>query len=145
MKYTQEQFASRKLVWIALSDLFLDTDVTESYDYIVRECADSPYTVEELKFILTHEVAPAVSINLYSITGEWIGFDEEWLLQEIKKQIDINNNSLLYFIAKRIRNFGFNRYISGHWKELEPMITKKRTKSSRSDATLMKFSELPNQ
>jgi len=80
---TQEEIATRRPVWVALSDLFLDTDVRLSYSYIARTLAQSPFTIEQLDSIFEEEVSPVLAFNLCSIAGEWAGFDEEWLVSEI--------------------------------------------------------------
>lgn len=74
---------ARRAVWIAMSDLFLDTDVRLFYVDIARVCAESPYSQEELERIFREEVAPVVEPNLRSMAGEWAGFDEEWLVNTI--------------------------------------------------------------
>ncbi|MFT5046153.1 MAG: hypothetical protein ACI8UP_003132 [Porticoccaceae bacterium] len=38
----------------------MDTDVTLSYDYIARVCAESKYSVAELECMLFNEVVPAL-------------------------------------------------------------------------------------
>ena len=55
---------TRKPVWIALSELFLDVDPSLAYDYIARTLAASPYTLNELYAILCDEVAPLLKSNL---------------------------------------------------------------------------------
>ncbi|GGI93465.1 DUF7079 family protein [Shewanella gelidii] len=120
MDFTFEQIKSRKPVWIAFSDLFLDTDVTLIYDEIAQICSESEYSIAELKEILTEEVAPVVSGNLLSIAGEWAGFNEEWLVKQITKPKTIFKSKAFYFFKPR--NFGLNGYIRGHWKVLEPKI-----------------------
>ncbi len=120
MRFTLEQIQHRKPVWVVLSDLFLDTDVTLIYDEIAQVCADSDYSTVELKKILSEEVAPVVSSNLMCIAGEWAGFDENWLVEQITKKSTIKESKLFYFFKPR--NFWLNRYIRGHWKVLEPKI-----------------------
>lgn len=83
----EEIVAIRKPVWLALSDLFLDTDTRLSYAYIARTAATSPYSVEELGRILASEVAPVVQSNLDSVAGEWAGFHEEWLFESIAARL----------------------------------------------------------
>ncbi len=73
-------------VWLALSDLFLDTDTRLSFPYIARTLAASPFADHELEAIFQNEVAPAVEFNLFDIAGEWVGFDETWLIAEITKR-----------------------------------------------------------
>lgn len=72
------------MVWIALSDLFLDTDVTLFYDNIIRVIAKTDFTDEELAYILMNEVQPAFMVNLVDMAGEWLGFDEAWVIQRVE-------------------------------------------------------------
>jgi hypothetical protein len=81
--FDYEAVHERTPVWIALSDLYLDTDSRLSYAYIARTLAASKYKIEELHAILLEEVAPVVEFNLLQVAGEWAGFDEKWLLREI--------------------------------------------------------------
>jgi hypothetical protein len=81
--FDYETVHERTPVWIALSDLYLDTDSRLSYAYIARTLAASKYKIEELHAILLEEVAPVVEFNLLQVAGEWAGFDEKWLLREI--------------------------------------------------------------
>ena len=120
MDFTFEQIKLRKPVWVAFSDLFLDTDVTLIYSDIAQVCADSEYSAAELKEILFEEVAPVVSGNLMSIAGEWAGFNEDWLVKQITKPKTIFSSKVFYFLKPR--NFGLNRYIRGHWKVIEPKV-----------------------
>ena len=73
----------RRPVWLALSDLFLDTDVSLFQEANARLLAASPYSLEELDTILREEVYPACSFNPWSVAGEWAGewagFDPDWL------------------------------------------------------------------
>ncbi len=123
--FDEENLERRKAVWSALSDLFLDTDVSLSYEYIARICAESSFSLEELKEILENEVAPACSINLLSVAGEWTGFDEEWLESNIKKSIQAKHG-MFKKLLKPLKNIGFNTYIEHHWKKLELIIIEKR-------------------
>ena len=125
MKLSDSEIQEREPVWAAFSDLFLDTDVTLSYDYIVRECSKSDYSIEELNRILLEEVAPVVSSNLLSPAGEWSGFDEQWLSEEISKKVQ-SQSEILRVLFKPINNLGFKGYIGSHWRELKPRIIEAR-------------------
>lgn len=83
---SEAELAARRPVWIALSELFLDTDVRIWYVNILRALAASPYTEEQLRFILDNEVAPVLEGNLLSVAGEWAGFDESWLVGAIAER-----------------------------------------------------------
>ncbi|BDC51309.1 hypothetical protein F183_A36250 [Bryobacterales bacterium F-183] len=73
----------RHAVWVALADLFLDTDVRLHYVGIVRVLAASPYSIEELKRILDDEVTPALQHNLLQVAGEWAFFPEDWVIAQV--------------------------------------------------------------
>ncbi len=125
MEFTEDEIKFRKPVWIALSDLFLDTDVSLNYKYIVRACSESKYSTDELKEILENEVAPVVSINLWNVTGEWLGFDEKWLVESICKNIK-KGSIITDVLKKKFINFGFKGYIEEHWNNILPKINKAR-------------------
>ncbi|MEP7219544.1 MAG: hypothetical protein ABI876_11545 [Bacteroidota bacterium] len=78
------QINTRRPLWIALSELWLDTELDAGdLERIAHVMADSALTIEELRHVYLVEVAPVVSPNLLSPAGEWAGFDEEWLCSSI--------------------------------------------------------------
>jgi hypothetical protein len=77
---------SRRPVWEALSSLFLDTDTSLSRSWRAQLLANSPYSIAEIETILFDEVYPVCAGNLLQVSGEWAGFDPEWLEQEILKR-----------------------------------------------------------
>lgn len=79
----ESDLARRRPVWLALSDLFLDTDVNLARAGNVRTLAGSAYSLDELDRILRDEVYPACSFNLSLVAGEWAGFDADWLERRI--------------------------------------------------------------
>lgn len=84
MTLSNVDLANRRPVWLALSELFLDTHLSSSdLDRLATELAGSPYSIDELDAILLWEVYPACRGNLISLAGEWAGFDSEWLESRI--------------------------------------------------------------
>ncbi len=74
----------RRPVWLALSELFLDTSLTSAdVNRIAANLARSPYAIDELQRILLWEVYPACRSNRLWIAGEWMGFDPQWLERRI--------------------------------------------------------------
>ena len=120
-KLTNAEIAARRPVWVALSDLFLDTDVSLSYEYTAQICARSEYTLDELKQILINEVAPVVSVNLFSMAGEWAGFDEEWLVAGIRHKMN-SQSPCSKAMTKLFRRFVFKHYIHEHWRAVAQKI-----------------------
>lgn len=112
-------------IWIALSDLYLDTDVALSHDYIVRTLAAAPYSLEELHEMLMYDVHPALYPNLMSVAGEWAGFDEAWLVERIA------TTRRQPRWRRRISHW-FVRDIGTQWRTLVPMIRAARDSAARS-------------
>ena len=110
---------TRKPVWIALSELFLDTDPSLAYAYIARTLAASPYTLNELYAILCYEVAPLLKINLYAPAGVWEGFDEDWLVKKLTPGIN----------RKPWFSFGLPKAIQADWQETKRYIEIYRQKN----------------
>ena len=80
----QHQIERRRPLWIALSELWLDTELfSADLERIARVMADSGLTIKALREVYLLEVAPVVSRNLLVVAGEWAGFDEEWLCSRI--------------------------------------------------------------
>ncbi len=72
---TNDEIEARAPVWAALSNLFVDTDVSLLRDHIATELAASPYSDAELLQILRQEAGPTFFANLLSVAGEWVGWD----------------------------------------------------------------------
>ena len=82
------QIEKRRPLWIALSELWLDTELMPAdLEDIARIMADSDLTIKELREVYLVEVAPVVSPNLLTVAGEWAGFDEEWLCSQIMRNL----------------------------------------------------------
>lgn len=125
MPLSVEDLAARRPVWDALSELFLDTDVSIGRERRARQLAASPYPIEVLEAILRDEVFPICSWNLLSIAGEWRGFDLEWLEQKILARMKRR---------RRIR-LGFGHLLvtrSREWRRTRERIVVLRRSSSCS-------------
>ncbi len=78
------EIEKRKPVWSALSELWLDTELDEpSLRHIARVMYDSGYSLGELRYIHLDEVAHVVCFNLKTPAGEWVNFDDDWLIEQI--------------------------------------------------------------
>lgn len=112
MKIDQKEIERRKPLWVALSDLFLDTELDElDFIIIAEEMKKSGYPPEELHRILMEEVFPVCILNLHHPAGVWEGFDEDWLVERIlesKKPVEFKR-----FLHKR--NFGM---IKKEWENV---------------------------
>lgn len=76
---------SRLHAWQALSQFFLDTELTEaSLAWVASVMTQSPYTLDQLHSILWHELYPALRWNLRSMAGEWAGWTDEFLIEHVR-------------------------------------------------------------
>ncbi len=77
----------RRQLWIAMSNLWLDTALSESD---VRDIAatvrESGLSREELEVVFCDELAPFLGPNLLSPAGVWQGFDPDWVCNEAAKR-----------------------------------------------------------
>lgn len=77
----------KKLLWAALSNLCLDTEMQDfDYKYVARVIREQGFTVEEAERIAFEEVFPVLHGNLLSTAGVWTGFDPDWLAAEIERR-----------------------------------------------------------
>lgn len=66
-----EALAQRRLLWSAMSDFFLDTEVRWSVPFVGKVCAESGLDDDTLSSIFWCEVFPLAIFNLHDIAGEW--------------------------------------------------------------------------
>jgi hypothetical protein len=79
-RFDETWIAQRQPLWVALSELFLDTELTPAdRERIAQVMTDSGLSLRELRTVYAREVAPVVSANLCTVAGVWRGFDEAWL------------------------------------------------------------------
>lgn len=84
---SKSDLEDRKAIWIALSELYLDTELTVfEFKHIAKVITNSPFSLAEVKQINKNEVFPPLFPNLLSVAGEWTGFDEKWLIATISKK-----------------------------------------------------------
>lgn len=70
--------SERVAVWTSLSDLFLDTELSEGdLCCIAEKLRQFPYAPAEIEYILRNEVTPVFGSNLLSVAGEWTAWNEE--------------------------------------------------------------------
>ena len=81
---SEDEIERRLPVWMALSDLFLDTELDKAwYGAIAKRIAASRFTHDEVTAALWDDVFPALADNLRVPAGEWGCFDRDWLKTRI--------------------------------------------------------------
>lgn len=119
MSIADDDLAARRQVWVALSDLYLDTEVESLHEACAQVLADSPYTLHDLERMLREDVDPLLRRNLMVPAGVWDGFDADWLVARI-----LENQRKLRL--GRWFNPLFNGYADEIWRELQPRIVAAR-------------------
>ncbi|KAF1051566.1 MAG: hypothetical protein GAK43_02350 [Stenotrophomonas maltophilia] len=78
--------APREAVWLALSELWLDNELSAADSQAIVRCLRaSGLPLAELEAIYRCEVAPAVWLNQWVTAGVWEGFDPAWLFQRCRR------------------------------------------------------------
>ncbi|WP_156796086.1 DUF7079 family protein [Brevundimonas subvibrioides] len=83
-----EETARRAPLWVALSDLFLDTEIQAvHYEGILKAARSGGFEPNEVIGILNEEVAPVLGFNLMQIAGEWAMFDPDWVVSRVSARL----------------------------------------------------------
>lgn len=107
--------AERASIQIALAEAFVDSDV----DYASIAERIRGYDLKVVEDILYSEVAPVCFSNLETpVPPVWTGFQDEWLLTEIAKEISARETSWLRRSFDLLK-VTWLRYSYGYiWKEI---------------------------
>ena len=81
----------RYRAWIALSELYLDQELTDGdIARLAERLHATGYTIAQLRRIDEREVAPVLAGNLLSVAGTWAGFDTRELIADIEQRLADN-------------------------------------------------------
>ena len=97
----------RLRAWSALSELFLDIELSDSnFESIAVRLYQTGYSLVEIERIFWNEVYPILKFNLITVAGEWTFFSDEWLLLNLK--INQKNKRPFLFPANEIKSSWLN-------------------------------------
>ena len=103
--------SDRRPVWIALSELWLDTELSAAdLDRIAGVLRASPYSLEEIDAIHWEEVAPVVWVNALSVAGVWDAFDADWLAERCARAADRRGRWKERLVSRALRAWGHAEY-----------------------------------
>ena len=116
--------AERSKIWIALSDLYLDTELQEyTYRHIAKIIAESSYTLSQVRQIDKTEVFPVLYPNMLSSLGVWDGFHTTWLIETIQKKIAQEN--FLNRITRNLTYRLFKKTFAADWEKIRDALPRK--------------------
>ena len=122
MSVSDAPTAERIAVWLALSELWLDTYLSPAdLEQIALVLAASPFGLNELRWIHEAEVAPALSRNLRTTAGVWAGFEREWLVRECGSAAR-RSRSLGARLGRLLRQAHVRRHTLAAWRAIETRI-----------------------
>jgi len=109
-------------IQIALAEAFVDNEV--DYAYIAERVKS--YDLEIVEDILYSEVAPVCFGNLETpVPPIWTGFKDEWLLEEIEKELKARQKSRVRRAFDKFKILWL-RYSYGYiWKEISKNLNNK--------------------
>ncbi len=126
----------RRPVWIALADLWLDTEITEPMlRHIAGVLRASGYDRATLRAIYLYEVAPVVYRNLLSVAGVWGGFDEVWLCAEAERWVVRRKASWIVRRWLRLKKPLMTYATDAHWHILMNLLDAEEGGSSTAAAS----------
>lgn len=112
------EYATRHKLWLALSEIYLDTEISDRALLSIAEIAvEENVSFETLYKINKEEVFPVLFKNGLSVAGVWNGFDGEWLVKTISKSLKKSNWFLKKYNA--LKYILFSTLISISMKRLE--------------------------
>lgn len=113
--------ARRRPVWLALSELWLDTALSDAdLRRIAAVLHASGYSLAELRTIYLREVAPVVYLNTFTAAGVWAGFDADWLCEEAGRRAAARARvwDSPWNLRQRLRTYATTH----HWRRLEALL-----------------------
>jgi hypothetical protein len=117
MKHPKDDVPARTPVWDCLQMFFMDTDPALCLDHMAEVCAQSPYSILEIREILFNEVLPACRFNMFMFPApEWAGFATAWLVQRVLKKQRFGRRQPIFLRG----------YTTRWWARLEPLIAERR-------------------
>lgn len=69
---------------MCMAEHFLDTETRQEIPTTALACVEAGLTVQEARRIWRYEVSPALAFNLIDIAGEWAGWNQEKVVEEIE-------------------------------------------------------------
>jgi hypothetical protein len=121
--FSPAEIQARLPVWDAIADLFLDTVIdTPIREYVARELARSPFSLDELEAIYRYEVAPVVHANLKIVAGEWAGCGQEWLGEHIPAYLARRSRLARWWVGSRLGRWWRTSMTEADWQKVIRLV-----------------------
>lgn len=87
-----------------------------THRYIARTIIEAGYTLEEARMIDKVEVFPVLYDNRLQVIGDWMGWNEDWLVEAITQSLARENRVRRWGRALAYRLFG--GMTAGDWQQI---------------------------
>ncbi len=126
MNNPRDDLANRRVVWDAMSELYLDTQLeVHDHERIARVLNSSAYSLDELDRIMFGEVYPVLIANLWSVAGEWGEFDTDGLQSAVLDRLERRFKYPAVFMPGRY-------LVRGPWNTVKQMAARLPASRSKS-------------
>ena len=108
-------------VWCALAELFLDIELQPAgFARIAAMISQAGLSAGEAQKLLEEEVAPAFTLNLLGVAGEWTGWSGEFVKERVLAYLNAKaaQRAIARFRARQHRALYMNA-----WKEGKKRLT----------------------
>lgn len=123
MHQSHPDIQTRKVIWLALAELYLDTELLEEdFKRIASIFKQTRYGLNFIKEIDLYEVFPLLQYNLLNLAGEWAAFNSEWLFAGCERFYGKRNN-IFYRLRIKFWNSAFYWMRRDYWKAIEKEYT----------------------
>jgi hypothetical protein len=130
-RYDISHFTPRQQAWIELSELFRDTETTDSdIEFLARELHRLGFDAATAEHILQDEVAPVFGKNLLSVAGNWMGWKPESVVEGVNEWLAKRDapglRGALYRTrwARRFRAWFFASMVMEDWRRVAQLMQK---------------------
>jgi len=111
--------AEREVIWCVMSEYFVDNEI----DFRHEASRLNAFPQDTLREIFFREVAPVCGPNLMTPAPPiWTGFDERWLVHEIRGMLADRSKSHVTRIAYEIRVLYYRFRLAGLWRSIETSL-----------------------
>jgi len=113
---------ARESVWLALSELWLDTELDEGGRAAIAGILSiSGFSLVELDAIYRLEVAPVVWTNTWVTAGVWDGFDPDWLFEACRRNLR-RRRGLWHRLHCRVLRRAMTYASEEHWQKIRAQL-----------------------
>ncbi len=106
-------------VWMALSDLFVDNEV--SHEYIAKRVAH--LSIKQVEHILYYEIAPVCMSNLLVLRPSICkGFGEEYLIPRVQEHLLKMDTDKFYTHKSRLKIKIYKVFLGREWRKVATEI-----------------------